>query len=349
MLLAAVLLVGCGGDPEPGVAGTAVGVAVYSEFLPFAEVEAALPDLADAGVGLRLAVAAAEVADGEAEALASVLRAAEAEGVEVGIWLLLADEDGYWPGETNVGPFGEAVTALLDWLDAEGLAADAVVFDLEPDRAYSEEILGATSAGELGALVDLLGMHVDAGAHAAARRGFQDIVDEVHASGRRALAVTYPQVLDDGNDGDLDLEDAFDIPVDGVGWDEVSFMVYQSVYEPIAGEWVGPDLVYTYAETAVERFGDRATVALGIVGQAGVFMEDAVPYADPAMLADDVAAAAAAGARRVEVYSLDGALAEGGVAPWLALSPVTEAVPEPSTTTGIVRSFFAGVDSALDR
>jgi hypothetical protein len=224
-----------------------------------------------------------------------------------------------------------------------------VVFDLEPDRAYSERILDATAAGELGGLVDLLRAHVDPAAHEAAARAFGEMVDEVHAAGLRALAVTYPQVLDDGADGDLDLEDAFDIPVDGVGWDEVSFMVYQSVYEPIAGEWIGPDLVFTYGQTARERFADRATVALGIVGSAGVFMEDAVPYPGPAELSRDVSAAAAAEIGRVEVYSLDGAVAEGGVGEWLAVSGAPPEVPEPSTTTGIVRSFFEGIDAALDR
>ena len=83
-----------------------------------AEVRAALPLLADEGADLYLAIPAARIGDAQ---LAALLRDAAAAGVGVRAWILLADEDGYWPNEHNVEAMRAATVAFLDWRDAEQL------------------------------------------------------------------------------------------------------------------------------------------------------------------------------------------------------------------------------------
>jgi hypothetical protein len=167
------------------------------------------------------------------------------------------------------------------------------------------------------------------------------LVDELRARDLRVAAVTYPMVLDDAADGDDDIADAFDVPVTGPAWDEVSFMVYQSLIYDLSGSWHGPDVVHSYAATAREQYGERAAVALGIVGSVGI-EPVAMPYPDAATLVADRGATRAAGIERVSVYSLDGLapLAAAERETWLA--PGVVRVPELVDADGL-RSLVRGL------
>jgi hypothetical protein len=318
---------------------------VYAEFTPFDALVAHLPVLAEARAALHVAVPAEHAQD---PALGTLLRAAEARRVEVRVWPVLAREDGYWPGETNVARFDAAVDALLGRLDAERLVASTVVFDLEPDLAYTEALRAAWPSG-LDAVGALMREHHDTTAFATAREALAATVARVQARGMRAECVTYPQVLDDLADGDDDLQDVLDVPVRGIAWAEVAFMVYQTTFAEAADTWLGPGLVASYAASARAHFGDRGTIALGVVGSAGVAIGDGPAYADPATLAADVAAARAAGVERVEVYSLDGMAADtAGPRSWLrALAAGPHAAP-PRLEVDLVRAAAAGLDGQLD-
>ncbi|MCB9596379.1 MAG: hypothetical protein H6719_26895 [Sandaracinaceae bacterium] len=334
-----VLLVGCDGstavdagverDAAPltdaGVDGGGEPVrptlGVYSEFLAPDAVEATLPALAARSATLQVAVPSTAIGDAS---LLGLLRAAEAASVDVRLWLLLPQADGYWPNEANLDVFFGEVTRLLDWIEGEGAVAAGVVYDLEPAFEYSEALRVGFAEGSLEGLQSLMRSHLDPVAFAASRDQLAAHVREVQARGYRAEAVTYPQVVDDMADGDADLQDALDIPVDGVPFDDVAFMVYQTVFAEARGAWVGPGLIRSYGVDARAHFGDRATLALGLVGTASVVELDAPPYDAPAQLAGDVAAALGAGITRVEVYSLDGMVELDAVEAWLG---ATEAVP----------------------
>ena len=333
-------------DATSGDAGLVrAPVGVYSEFLDATAVEATLPSLAARGAALSIAVPDERIGD---PALRSLLAAAQAAGVEVRLWLLLSRDAGYWPNETNVATFAEAVIRLLDWVDAEGLAVSTVVYDLEPALAYSEELRAGFRGADLAALEALMRTHVDRAAFEAARDALAANVREVQARGVRAQAVTYPQVIDDALDGDPDLQDALDIPVDSVPFDEIAFMVYQTTFAEAQGSWIGSGLVRSYALDAVRTYGERATIALGIVGTAGVFEGMGEAYASPEVLRADVGAALGAGAARVEVYSLDGMVELGDVDGWLdATIAAPSAVPIPGAAR-IVRSAAQGLDDGLN-
>ncbi len=74
--------------------------------------------------------------------------------------------------------------------------------------------------------------------------------------------------------------------------------------------------MHAYARAAVERFGERAGVDLGLVGE-GVYPSGI--YGEPGELAADVGAALAAGIRRenIHVYSLDGMVDRGTPDAWV--------------------------------
>lgn len=322
-----------------------VELGVYAEFIPYADVQTMLPSLVTRGAALQLAIPADRIGDAS---LADLLREAETRGVGVRLWLLLARDAGYWPNEDNLAQFGDEVTRLLDWVEAEGLRADAVVYDLEPALAYTERLREAFASGSLAGIEALMRTHLDPVEFAASRDLLAAQVRGVQARGYRAEAVTYPQVVDDMADGDPDLQDALDIPIDGVPFDDVAFMVYQTSFAEAQGEWIGPGLVRSYAADATLHFGARATLALGIIGTAGVIENDGPPYPSPADLAADVGAARAAGIERLVVYSLDGMAELADLEGWLAATAAAPASVAITTAARIVRAAAAGLDAALD-
>jgi hypothetical protein len=316
---------------------------VYSEFVPPTQVQEALGALASRRAALQLAVPADRVGDA---ALLALLRAARDQHVPVRAWLLLSQEAGYWPNEGNLTRYREAVLALLDWTAREGVSPEALVFDVEPAYSYTLTLRRTWSQG-LAAVLAILRAHRDPAAFRASIAAMTELVEAVRARGVRPVCVTYPQVVDDALDGDDDLQDALDLPVRGVPWDEVSFMVYQTGFAEGVRAWIGPGLVSAYTRDARRAFGDRATIALGQIGDAGIFPPAGPVYTDPAVLAQDIAAASEAGARRVELYSLDGMLTQGGAARWLA---ATNPPPEPaegSALVTLVRSLARALDAEL--
>ena len=327
---------GCGG--EPGAAPGERRTALWSEFLDDAAVRAALPFLAGERADLYLALPRARIGD---PALAALLREAVAADVGVRAWLLVDRADGYWPTEGNAPAVRAAVMAFADWRDAEALPVDWVIFDMEMSLQRTEEVAAVTAA--MGSLAGLAKIKEgrDPAAFAAHRQEYDALVRDVQARGLKVMCVTYPTVLDDGVDGDDDIQDEMDVPVVGLPWDEASFMVYQSLIADLSGSWHGADVVLSYGQTARELFPGRAALALGIVGSAGI-TPVTNPYPDAPTLAADVSAARAAGLERVSLYSLDGILEQPAPGDWVddALGPVTPPPVDAEQLRGLIRGLL---------
>ena len=316
-----------------------------AEQASLAEIRGALPALAPHKLAIMVAVPKATF---PSATLKGLLQDAAARGVEVRLWPLLPEAQGYWPNETNLAAFDAYVGTILTWLADNKLTASAIVYDMEPAITYSKAI-EKTYAKGLGAVVALMRTHLDRAAHAKARATLTASVKRVQAAGLRAQCVTFPQVLDDIKDGDDDLQDALDIPVRGVPFDEVSFMVYQSTYARSVGSWIGPDLIRDYAAQARAAYGDRGTIALGVVGLGGVMSEGSHLYLDPQLLRQDVAAALHAKIARVEIFSLDGMMHTKKLDAWLAaLADVEPEKPESSATVDLVQKGMYALDAMLD-
>lgn len=335
---------GCS-DPSVSIRDVPRG-GVYSEFLSAEQLGPFVPLLSLHGTTLSLRVNR----ETDRTALGALLRVAQSRGVSVRLWPLLPSDNGYWVNETNIDAFSAEVTAWMDWIDQQDLAVDTFVYDVEPTITYSEQIRAAFAEG-LPAAKALLATHLDPAAFALAKDEMIASVEAVQARGFRVACVTYPQVLDDFSDADDDLQDALDVPIRDVPFDEVGFMVYQTAFgEQFGGAWLGPGLITDFATTARAEFGDRAVIALGQIGTPGAVETRGPTYPDPDSLAADVRAVRAAGIPRVEVYSLDGIAETTDQVEWLtalAATPNSEPLRSP-TSVQFLRAVVQDFDRSLD-
>jgi hypothetical protein len=324
-------------------------VGLWAEHVEDDWVAAALPDLARLGLRLGLALPSERVGD---PSFARLTRTAADHGVPLRVWPLLPRELGYWIGEENAAQARELVGEIVRWRRSSGGPVfEGVSVDLEPAFEYSEALRHARPDR----LVTLLLQHVDPQRFSAARDQLARMVDSLRRERITAHAVTFPLLLDQ-DENDTLLEDALDIPVSGIAWDEVSFMVYQTPFAELTGSWLGPSLVHCYARDAVARFGARAGLDLGIVGDHGVGVDPGNRYPDPSTLQTDVEAALAAGIplERLRIYGLRGVWDSGGADHWLGREPQPNPTPPSPTrlTTGLrngVRALLTGLAATRRR
>lgn len=322
-----------------------MGPGVWAELMSDDEVAAALPEIAALGLRVGLHLPAERVGDAGFAALTR--RAADA-GVPVRLWPLLPREHGYWIGESNAERAAELLSVIVRWRAAPGgVVADGVSIDLEPAYDYAEELRAAQKLNPARWL-GLLRSHIDPPAFERARRELGRAVDETRRSGLAVHAVTYPMVLDQRR-GSTVVEDAFDVPVSGIDWDEISFMVYQTGFAQQTGHWFGPALVHSYAREAIARFGERAGIDLGVIGEQGIGLDPGNRYPDPCALEADLAASLSAGIpiARTRVYGLAGILEEGGLERWASLSAVEPSAPDSDRAVDGLRNTVHALSMAL--
>ena len=348
-----LLLAGCGGadrsasPSEPARPGFR---AAWSEFLPTADVREAVPLLSRFGLEVNLAWHADALDDPERLALA---RDAERAGVEVRPWLLLPVESGYWPGATNSGEFVESARELMDVWDREGLEPSVLIVDMEMNRARADETraLLETDEPDLAALLAFFRGGIDRERFERARGDYASLADEAHARGWKMLLTTLPQVLDDFDDGDDDLRQALEIPVEGIDWDVLSFQVYTTLAGDLlggvsGGATPGPYFVYDYLRTAQELFGERAAADIGMIGE-GV---GGTTFETGAQLHRDLEAAHAAGIprERITVFNLDGIVQRPPESQWLGPPIESAVVPPDDGAAAAARRTSRLLDDALD-
>ncbi len=349
VIVGALWLIGCGSPDDKGSESAPVVPAgfgsTWAEFLTPAALTDALPLLHAHSVTANVAWPAAKEQWSERLDLAE---AAEARGVQVDPWLLLDDADGYWPGSTNALSFRDSAVALMDAWSARGLQPTTLIVDMElrKDRADELSSLLGSETSDLPGVVELLRSGVDEKGYAEATSIYRDLVDEAHDRGFRVHLTTLPQVLDDYADGDDDLRQAFGIPVEGIEWDSVSFQAYRTLFGDLLGASALPSayFVYSYGRDAMTRFGERAGLDVGLVGE-GVTASST--YGSGADLAADLGAARAAGVPRdrVVVYNLDGILERTPTEQWLE-DPAGE-LPAQDEATVSIRGQVALLDSIL--
>jgi hypothetical protein len=273
---------------------------VWCETLPWAEL--ARPDLArlltDHGVELLLAVRPwqlPEVAD-----RVDRLRGA---GVFVGLWPMLADDDGRWASVAS----SQAFIALVDALVAGVPAADEIVLDLEPPIALMTRWKDGRPTWR---------QTPRRPAYRAARDAYVEAVGRWRR-GRRVTTAVMPMVVAELR-GEW-MERLLGTPVSALPVDGHSVMAYTSLFEG----WSRGLLDRRRAEVALAvtarlarlRFGDRVGLSLGTVG-AGAF-GDEPSYRDVGELRRDVAIARAAGIDELSLFDLGGVLRRGPAEAWL--------------------------------
>jgi hypothetical protein len=272
---------------------------VWCETLPWAEL--ARPDLAtllgERGIELLLAVRPwqlPEVAD-----LVDRLRGA---GVFVGLWPMLADEDGRWASVASSARFIEFVDALL-----ARAVVDEVVLDLEPPIAVMSRWLDGRPTWR---------QTPSPAAYGAARAALVEAVGRWR-QGRRVTTAVMPMVVAELR-GEW-MERLLGTPVSALPVDGHSIMAYTSLFEG----WSRGLLDRRRSELALglcgrlarRRFGPLAGLSLGTVG-TGAF-GDEPSYRSVVELRRDVAIATAAGITDLSLFDLGGILRRGPASAWL--------------------------------
>lgn len=286
---------------------------VYAEMMPLRELGRApiLAELARRRIEL---VAAVQPSD-RADAVALVERAREL-GLAIGLWPLLPNTEGRWLHAGNARRFVAEIEHLLEALDERALAIDTMLIDLEPPITELRRM-----------------MRWDVRALRVRPLDPARLTPILAELGRREIevmaAVVPPVVL--GARAGRGWQRALGAPVDALGFDVVSAMLYTSLAEGYsAGALRRGDARALLAELARlthTHFGARASVSLGVVGVGA--LGDERTYREPAELAADVAIARGAGVDDLALFDLAGVLTRPPAERWLdaftETAPSTEA------------------------
>jgi hypothetical protein len=249
-------------------------------------------------------------------------------------WLLLSQEHGYWANKWNAPETESFVWTFLAELAHRGLSTEWVTLDLEPPKPFYDDLQEKLQNFDIKGAWDQLVKSIADGSYTGAQAQYMNLVDQLHAHQIKVHAVTVPMVLHDLRTGNPGFQTSFGVPVQGVRWDQISFMAYRQQYLKLMGG-VGPYLVYFYARRAKAFYGDRAGLDLGLAGQ----FDDSSGYTDPADLQADYAATLAGGVNEIHVYSLDGLINQKDIGPWLTLPEAVEA-PDWDFKSKIILSLF---------
>lgn len=356
-------------DPEPSAIAEALTGTSYAslaaEELPgygLAEIEAQLPLLKQYGVSLVLHWPSAKL--GVNDPRWAFVAKAQAMGVVVKPWLLLPEGTtaltGYFPNSTNATEFVARAKQLITTWNAKGLKPATFIVDMELRKDRLDAVLASQRAGTTDQTVALLASYVNRAQFAAAKQTYKGFVDWAHST---SLAIhpkgpwkvqvgTLPQLIDDYTIGDWDddLAQAFNSPIEGAAWDNISFMTFRTLFSGIVGKPMTSYFVYDYARYAKQRYGARAGVVLGVTD---VGVTPGVPvYKNGSELRDDLEAAILAGISpsKIDVYSLKGvvAAANAPAAQWFPTARTGQPEPAVDEGTTTMHTIYWSLDALLN-
>lgn len=267
---------------------------VWCETLPFEQLPACLPLLARYRVDLLLAVRPWQLPE-----IGELVRRARGAGVFVGVWPMLADEDGRWANARSCHKF----IAFTDGLIAEVPFADEVAIDLEPPIFQLTKWVRGRPA------------RLQASEYRAARDAYAAATRRWHASHRLTTAVMPMLAFELGGQW---MQRVLGTPATPLDVDRHSVMAYSSLFEGwsrgVVNRRRAEQLVAACARFARRRFGERAALSLGCVG-AGAFGSEPA-YRDPSELARDVSLARAAGIEELALFDLGGVMRRPPAEAW---------------------------------
>lgn len=323
--------------------------------------EAAIEELAVHGFGLALG---ADPDDDESWAgVADFVRRAHDSGVGVVLGPVVRGATGEpdFFSVATVEPACASLLAVCRRVLAEGLPVEWLFLDAEPSKAWMRDFMSRLREGGVPASLYWAASKTDVGAVEDARRRAAEAVTTAAELGFSVGVTTVPFVLDDADRGGRAIEDAMGLPVSDVPWSTISFQLYRSLFNGsdaglafgIPAGSFSPYFVYSYASSAVRRYGDRAAAGLGVAGKpAPVVGMGSGFYEDASELAADVSAAKAAGIKRLSqlhLFWLDGMIEGGALDAWLETVDASACRFEPDEATKNLRKLMAATGEMLER
>jgi hypothetical protein len=222
---------------------------------------------------------------------------------------MLADAAGRWVNAHNARRFAELALHVAQSAAEAGATPSEILFDLEPaiDRVRAWLASPIHGAGEI--------------ARAARHDGSAELADlseQLRARGWVVSSALVPLVAFD-RPGEPGYQALFATPVDPIGFDHASVMLYTSILEGwsrgVVDRSVAREILAEGTRVAAARFGESAGVSVGAIG-VGAFGDEPT-YRSPAELADDVAIARASGVDDLTLLDLGGVLARPPARAWL--------------------------------
>ena len=302
-------------------------LAIWCEFMPYAEVETHLPALAEYGCDLILHVERESFAD---PAFAKLLRAAERVGVGVDAWLLLPYEEHLYVGQASVETTRELARRAADFFEEKRLAVRAFTFDCEPSPLLGRELFEAVRAKSPRQLARVLRDQLDPETFRRDVAEINALIAELRERGYAVDGAANRAFLDAQARNNVALEDALNAPVSGVEWDALSFITYR--YRLSHLSYLA--MLNRYAALAKRLYGARAAMDVGLLGdydgipqnaeRAALFGGGEAFYAylrgmrSAFDLEEAVGVVLGCGVRRIHLYALDGAATSvAGTESWL--------------------------------
>ncbi len=300
---------------------------MWCEFMPYAEVQAQLPVLAQYQCDLILHVERESLDDPD---FAPLLREAERLGVGVDAWLLLPYDEHLYVGQASIDATRDLARQAADFFEANQLAVRAFVFDCEPSPLLGSELFAAVLAKSLPQLARVLRAQMDPEIFHRDVADLNDLIAELRQRGYAVDGAANRAFLDAQSRGNVALEDALNAPVSGLHWDALSFITYR--YQISQLSYVA--MLNRYATLARRLYGERAAMDVGLVGDYHQISENAeraelfgggeffYSYLRGMRRTPDLEEAIGVvlgcGIRNINIYALDGAVPSvAGLENWL--------------------------------
>lgn len=279
--------------------------------------------------------------------LVELTGAIEEMGLEVGVWPLLDQDDGYWPSVRNAEQFAGRVREIVEHLADADRRPSWLAFDMEPPISDGSTIVETAR----GFARDRLVGEERSGFRRAVER-YRELASAMADRGIGTFGVTTSPVAADAHREAARVGRWLETPWMEVEWDRAGFMAYGSIVQAhSAGLLDYRDvraLHYRLFVETVRRWEGRAHASLGITG-TGVYGDEPV-YEQPEELARDVAAARAAGIDDLAIFSLEGFLGKDRPGVWgRAVAGAEPETPPPTLTAELVWAAGRLANRTLDR
>ncbi|MFH0880623.1 MAG: hypothetical protein V2A34_12985 [Lentisphaerota bacterium] len=309
---------------------------IWCEFLPFSQVEETLPLLAKYDCELMIHVERQDIGNAD---FVRLCRRAEKLGVPVVGWFLLPYSEHLYVGEASLDAIRDFSLSFADWANKEKLMVSSVVFDCEPSPLLGKQLFDKARKADLLGLAEVMKREKDPKRFEQSVERLNTLIDALRARGFKVRGAGNRVFLDFLHRQNTVVEDALNAPVTMIHWDEISFITYR--YRASQVDYVA--MVNRYAELSRQYFGPRAGLDLGLLGDhrgipenveraelfggGSYFMSYLEGMRSTADLQEVVGVALGQGVRRINLYSLDGAITSvAGLEWWLKAARDTQPI-----------------------
>lgn len=275
------------------------GFGIWSEFLPYEQVQAFLPQLKAYQAELYLAIHS-DYSD--SNALIQLFHSAKELQIPIYPWILLSDEDGYWSNALNVDKVIEHIQSFVAWAEKEGLIFNWLIIDMEPPLKDSDFINQIFQKKQPWKLWKHFRSSRSTIQFSYAVEQYNSLINFLHKKNCQVMVVSFPMVLDDK---DLKLQQILHTPISPIHWDKISFLLYRTILSNLSRLPLTSGIISSYLHDAQRKFHCPIAADLGVIGNI-----EKIPsgqgYIHIHPLSQDISATRASGTLDFHLFSLDG-------------------------------------------